>query len=166
MRTKIYIKELESEVLRLRKSEAAAKAKADMLEHKTHDLLQHLLAHGIQPPDDISVSDGTPTPSLGTQHTNGRAGFTQTLPEHVRHASPPSTVQGWSPPPAYPDMQQEPVSMLPNGHLAVANSAFWPADQLPNATQQPEPTAAFAFDDSQAELDFVLTYGTCDLLIS
>lgn len=161
MRTKIYIKELESEVLRLRKSEAAAVAHAEMLEHKVHALAQILHAHGIQEPSEHWDSGhrehhGSYSSERGAQDLPIRSGAEAKLGGSAQgnpslyHSNDPS------------------IQMLhDSGNLSVVPSLFVPSDRVPGQQvgHNADPATPFQFDDSQAELDFILTYGNNGLLV-
>ncbi|KAF2096855.1 hypothetical protein NA57DRAFT_58741 [Rhizodiscina lignyota] len=160
MRTKIYIKELESEVLRLRKSEAAAVARAEMSEHKTQALVQVLHAHGIQPPSEHTVPswDGGSHPH---QEPYPGSRGTQNIPIHSRGSGAEAKpgVSAHDAPPHYQSHDHS-LQLLPdNGDLSVVPSLFVSPDRI--AGQQVganiDPATPFHFDDSQAELDFILT---------
>lgn len=162
MRTKIYIKELESEVLRLRKSEATVKAKAELLERKTQALLQVLHQHGISPPEEPAASQWTPSPPDFQDLSSGMPQV-QNLSIQQRSTSGGGGRQafsGQSSATPYSQPQEAPLQLLPdNGDVSIVPSLFVSPDRLPQAAQQIDPATPFFFDDSQAELDFILTYG-------
>jgi hypothetical protein len=159
MRTKIYIKELESEVLRLRKSEGAAVARAEMLDQKCQQLLGVLHHHGIHPPPEPS---GSPwAGAVYAPHTNQET----TLPMHPRNHSinsGRSTSRDAETLAHSYQSHDHSLQLLPdNGDLSVVPSLFVPPDRIPGQQvgHSIEPGTPFRFDDSQAELDFILTYG-------
>lgn len=163
MRTKLYIKELETEVLRLRKTEAAAKARVDELDRQNERLLQVLMDHGINPPEDLDHGDVEIKDEQQDSHSPWAQVQHLSLQQQADAATPgqrPSAPH-YSP---HNPQQVAPVQLLPdNGNLSVVPSLFAHPDRLPTQAglqQQVPPGQPFEFHNSQAEVDFILTYGS------
>lgn len=133
-------------MLRLRKTEAAAEAKVDVLEQQNQVLQGLLASHGIAIP-----ADATSTTYQHTSTAGSAAGLSNFENLHMQDAlKAPNTGASTT--------QQESIQLLrDNGDLAVVPSYFLPPTRLPGTVQATQPATTFNFDDSQAELDFILT---------
>ena len=152
-RTKIYIKELETEVLRLRRSEAVEKARSEALQKQVNILLQTLSANGVAPPSNWNVEPQSISPTLPTEVVEPEAAepvsFLSEADQAQFHSNIPGPIT-----PAF-DPTEPSIQIMPfKGTLSMYPSYFY---SHATGAPQGDPAQGFPFNDPQAEIDFIMT---------
>jgi hypothetical protein len=155
-RTKLYIKELETEVLRLRKVEADSLSRVLNLEKQVESCVKTLAANGIIAPAGLTLATHShlaPEPGSTGDWSLDPSSMGSTSGYSSSNMGSPDAILGHGQNKSFIDYEESSGVMTSNPSLFQFSETNQPQNGF--ADQQ------FQFNDPQAEIDFVLTYVYC-----